>query len=417
MSRAIARPFFVSDAPHFGGAERYIVAMCRAASRRGLQPGVLWVDRGGDGGPVLERLRQAGGPVKVLDGRPGRGAGLVCGFLGALDELAADALVFNACGRPGFWLLPWAARRRGLPCAWVHQMVDARDHRRLPARWWNGRLEGLAAWRVPQTLRHALAMAACRAVVTLNEADAERIVRWMRAPRDRLHVIPHGVDCAEYRFDAAGGQRVRASLGIPPAGSGRLVIGTAGRLVRGKGVDLLIRAAALLRDRGLDVDVLVAGQGEAEAELAELAGRLGLAGRVHFAGFMQDMPAFYSALDAFVLCSLTESFGLAIAEAMACCRPVIATPTCGASRQIEHGVNGLLLPAFEAGALAGAMAGLAGDPGRAASLGQAGRQSVLRRYSIERTLERTLRALRSPGRPRPCAVDPLPAVGVGEEHA
>ncbi len=417
MSRPIARPFFVSDAPHFGGAERYIVAMCAAARRRGLSPGILWIDRGIAGEAVMERLRQEGAPVKVLDGRRGAGTGLVRGFLSALDETGADALIFNACGRAGFWLLPWAARCRGLPAVWVHQMVDARDHRRLPARWWNGRMEGLQTWRVPQAVRHTLAMAACRAAVTLNEADGERIVRWLRAPRDRLHVVPHGVDCTEYRYDAAAGMRLRAALKLPPPGAGPFVVGTAGRLVRGKGVDLLIRAAALLKDRGLDVEVLVAGDGEAKTELAELAAGLGVAGRVHFAGFMEDMPAFYSALDAFALCSLTESFGLAIAEAMACCRPVIATPTAGALRQIEHGVNGLLLPGFDAGALAEAIARLAGDSRAAARLGEAGRRSVLQHYSIDLTLERTLRALRGRARACSCPVDPPQVVAVGEERA
>jgi len=109
------------------------------------------------------------------------------------------------------------------------------------------------------------------------------------------------------------------------------------------------------------------------------------------------MPAFYSAVDLFALCSRTESFGLALAEAMACRRPVIATPTSGATRQISHLHNGWQLDSF--------------DPPRSRTQsprwpptarprehGNKGRDTVIRQFNIDLTLEQTLRALRGPSR-------------------
>ena len=110
--------------------------------------------------------------------------------------------------------------------------------------------------------------------------------------------------------------------------------------------------------------------------------------------FVDDMPAFYSALDVFVLGSRTESFGLALAEAMACERAVVATPTSGAHRQIEHHVFGWQLESFEPAELAEALAAFAADADLRDRLGKTGRMSALRRFGIETTLDQTLAALR-----------------------
>jgi len=79
----------------------------------------------------------------------------------------------------------------------------------------------------------------------------------------------------------------------------------------------------------MPVELVIAGTGPERAALAALAAARGLNGTVRFVGFVEDMPAFYRGLDAFALASDTESFGLALGEAMACERAVVATPTAG----------------------------------------------------------------------------------------
>jgi glycosyltransferase EpsD len=231
-------------------------------------------------------------------------------------------------------------------------------------------------------------------VVTLNREDAKRTVRWHRTDSNKIHVIPHGVDCDHYRFDPAARSRLLEQIDQNGSEASSLIVGSAGRLVHGKGIDLLLHAVKRLRDNGITATTLIAGGGDAEDELKELAVELGITDHVHFFGFVDDMAGFYSACDVFVLPSMTESFGLAIAEAMACERAVVATPTSGASRQIRHRKNGWQLNRFEPNELAEALAMLGGDADLRRELGIQARIDVRRCFSIDLTLERTLRAFR-----------------------
>ena len=395
MGRSIGRLTFVSDGPHLGGAERYIVAMARAALRRGIRPHIWWLPVPNGRNDVFTGPQTADLDVdRVPFTRTGTFAGLARAFREMQVHRQPDALVINASGRPRFWLLPLLARLVGKPSVWVHQMVDGRDHRRLQPRRLGGHLEGLQLWRVPQLFRHRLAAAAASAVITLNSEDRERTVRWQRVRRDKIRVVPHGVDLDRFRFDAEGRDKLRCQWGLLAGDADDpLIIGTAGRLVMGKGIEMLIEATALLKARGTACQLVIAGDGPDRSEMQALAHRLGVLDRVLFVGFIQDMPAYYSALDVFALCSATESFGLALAEAMACERVVIGTPTAGARRQIDHGHSGWQLRTFDATELADALAGLYEQPGQFSTLGREARLAVTRQFSIDLTLERTLRVL------------------------
>lgn len=420
MRRMVRQLVFVTDAPHFGGAEQYIVAMAQAARRRGLDASICWLPGQDCDEAVFDVARESGIRLEILPRqRTGNLRGLAREFTAMLRRERPDGLIINACGRPRFWLLPWLARRASVPAVWVHQMVDACDHRRLPARWVGGRIEGLHCWRLPQMLRHRLAGMAATAIVTLNTEDRERIVRWQGVCRDKVFAIPHGVDCERFEFDATGRKRWHGAWGINGVSPRPFVVGTAGRLSREKGVDLLIEAASIARRQGLPLLLVIAGRGNEHDSLARLAADRSLTETIRFVSFVQDMPAFYSALDAFVLCSRTESFGLALAEAMACRRAVIATPTSGATRQISHLHNGWQLSGFEASEMAQAIITLAGDAARCERMGNNGRESVMRHFSIDLTLERTLRALRGTARERSSlcwpGMDELPFVSMTAE--
>jgi len=410
MRRSIRRLTFVTDASGFGGAERYIVAMARAAERRGIEPHLYWTPIPAaamdafSGVPDLSTTTIAPEQTQTL-------SGVVSCFRAMIESRCPDALVINASGRPRLWMIPWLTRSAGIPAVWVHQMVEGRDHRRLRPRWFNGRIEGPQFWRVPQALRHRLAARAASAVVTLNAEDRERIVRWQGVPREKIRVIPHGVDVEQFRFDSSGRRRLHDAWGLNPnVNPSPLIVGTAVRLVAGKGIELLIEAAALLIRRGVSVILVIAGDGPQRDPMLELARQCGIADSVRFVGFVEDMPAFYSALDVFTLCSATESFGLSLAEAMACERPVIGTPTAGAMRQIEHRKNGWQLNGFSPAELADALAWMHCNPDERARMGRNGRETVINHFSIDLTLERTLRALRGPARER----SPLRWPGMGQ---
>ncbi len=126
---------------------------------------------------------------------------------------------------------------------------------------------------------------------------------------------------------------------------------------------------------------------------------------VEFLGEVHDLPAYYSSLDVFALCSQTESFGLALAEAMACARPVVATPTAGARLQIEPDRTGCVLSTHSAVELASVLGRLYADVAGREEMGRRARNAALRHYTIDQTLTRILEVLgpRTPQR-QPIAV-------------
>ncbi|HOJ52951.1 MAG TPA: glycosyltransferase [Phycisphaerae bacterium] len=396
----IRRIMFVTDAASFGGAERYVLDMAAAARRRGIDPCLCWLPcREPDPG-LRERLGESGIPLVTSCQNSACGPLRFIGeFRDLLRRVRPEGLVINASGRPRWWLSCWLARLAGVPAVWVQHMVEGRDHRRVRPAWLGGRMEGPQWWRIPQALRHRLASLSATAVVALSPADRDRIIRWQRINRERITIIPPGIDCARFTFDAQARRRLRESWGLDGAegytSHAPFVIGTAARLVPRKGVETLIEATALLRSRNIPAVAIIAGQGPERDAFVRLAQARGVSDAVRFVGFIDDMPAFYSALDVFALCSETDSFPLSIAEAMCCGRPVVATPTTGARAQIRHLENGWQLDGFEAGELADALATLYADPALRERLGHTGRLGVCHQLSIDLTLARTLQTLRS----------------------
>lgn len=405
MIRTIRRLTFVTDGPHFGGAERYIVSSAQSALGKGLNPHIWWIRLPLAAADVFESARSSGIPVmETATEDAGSLPRLARAFRRMLRNQRPDGLVINACGRPRLWMIPWLARWSDTPTVWVQQMIDATDHRRLPPALLGGRMEGLHLWRVPQALRHHLAGRAATAVVALNDDDRERIMRCHCVPRNRIRVVPHGVDVRQFRFDAHKRSAWRRQWGLGESGSNlSLVVGAAGRLSKEKGIDLLIEAGAILHQRNCPILIVIAGSGGECAALADLAEKLGIPDRVRFIDFVDDMPGFLSALDMFAMVSRTESFGLALAEAMSCERAVVATPTSGSRQQIEHRVTGWQLGGFDPHELADGLWALAGDAHLRTSMGRAARMNVQRCFSADLTLERTIAALTGPAGRRPVA--------------
>ncbi len=135
----------------------------------------------------------------------------------------------------------------------------------------------------------------------------------------------------------------------------RLLIGAAGRLSAEKGFDLLIRAVHPLLQGGLDVDLVIVGEGDERPRLEALIAELGLADRVQLLGYRSDLPDWYEAMDVFALSSLREGLPNVLLEAMALETPVVATRIAGVPRLVRHEENGLLVEPGSVEALAGAL--------------------------------------------------------------
>jgi glycosyltransferase involved in cell wall biosynthesis len=193
-------------------------------------------------------------------------------------------------------------------------------------------------------------------------------------------VVVNGVDVAA--IDAArSGDEVRRELGLP---EGVPVIGLVGRLDHwGKGHKELFEAMATLKERH-GLHALIVGGGRKIDEVRQVAASLGLAGVVTFLGPRRDVPDLLNAMDIFVLPSYSEGVSLALLEAMAAGKPVIATAVGGLPEVVTEGDNGLLIPPRDAEALAGALARLLTDPALAQRLGANARARVRENFSLDR---------------------------------
>ncbi|MDZ7809374.1 MAG: glycosyltransferase [Arhodomonas sp.] len=155
----------------------------------------------------------------------------------------------------------------------------------------------------------------------------------------RMIAIHNGIDTAAFAFDPDARERVRAELTLEAATPLLLAVG---RLWEQKDYSNLLRAFARLAGDGRPPRLAIVGDGPLRAELEGLADSLGVTDRVRFLGIRHDVPALMAACDLFVLSSAWEGFGLVVAEAMACERPVVATD-CGGVREVV-GDAGFLVP-------------------------------------------------------------------------
>ncbi len=190
------------------------------------------------------------------------------------------------------------------------------------------------------------------------------------AGRTPIRMIPNGVDTA--RFAPAGD--------LSGEGPARLVF--VGRLVRQKGLDVLLAALARLPQSAC-FELSVLGDGPLRRELSEQADRLGLGEKVRFAGWIgrEDMPGLLRRADAFVFPSRDEGMPNAVLEAMASGLAVAATRIAGNEELVVIGETGFLVPPDDPAALADVLARLIADRTLCARLGAAGRDKVVRDYS------------------------------------
>ncbi|MFE3072705.1 glycosyltransferase [Streptomyces sp. NPDC059247] len=161
--------------------------------------------------------------------------------------------------------------------------------------------------------------------VAVSASVARRLADW-GVPRDRIRVVPNGIETDRFAFDADARRRARRALGIPGDAH---VVGGVGRLAPGKRFDLLVRAVAEVPDARL----LLVGDGERRADLLALARSLGVADRVLLTGARADplpagsagpsLPGLLAAMDVLVSPSPDETFGLAVVEALAAGLPVL----------------------------------------------------------------------------------------------
>ncbi len=210
-----------------------------------------------------------------------------------------------------------------------------------------------------------------RAVICNSEMVRTEIGRRFGTAADKLVLIRNAVDATAYHPGLAAESRdaVRQQLGIPRTARVALHVGSG---FERKGVAGFLRALSRAPCAPWGV---VVGRDKRSARYAALSRRLGIAGRVRFAGAVSDVRPYYAAADALVLATLYDPQPNAALEAMACGLPVVTTPKCGAAELLREGESGFVRDALDADGIAAAIERL--EPDVARTMGAAAREAVL----------------------------------------
>ena len=228
------------------------------------------------------------------------------------------------------------------------------------------------------------------AIITVSPKQRQEILDYGIGRPEKVHAIGLGLDLQAFVNCAEVRGALRQELQIEPDVT---LVGIVARLVPVKGFSYFLKAARLVSERFPKCLFVIAGDGELRDTLEREAEELGLGDRLRFLGFRRDLPEIYADLDLVVLSSLNEGLPVALIEAMAAGKPVVATNVGGVGDLVRHKQSGFLAPPQNSAALAesiGRMLSLSKT--ERAKMGRAGRKNVYPKYHIS-TLTTNLEAL------------------------
>ncbi len=309
--------------------------------------------------------------------------------------------------------IPLAARMQQLGVSQIHVHFA---NRATYAAMFIKRLTGIPYSFTPQAADFLIDLESQELLAAMCE-EAEFIIAPCDYAADKLAALCSG--------SAAKIRRVYNGIdpdAYPPASpqptADRLRIASIGRFVEFKGFQHIIEAIAIARSAGVDVEFHLQGDGPLRQQLENQADNLDVSDLVHFEGIVSidEMRRRFTEVDAFVLPCTTDQRGASdmlptvITEAMLAALPVISCPIAGVPEQVQHQTTGLLVDPDSPQQLAAALVELVSTPGKAAQLGQAGRQFATNTFSIQTTLpqlESLLTAVKAQAQPpqdRPCVL-------------
>lgn len=351
------------------GVEEETQSGVRTAYMAGTRPGKYSHEWGRAGPRFLERLH-AEDPVDVIWGE---GAG-------------------------AYYYLKWCRNSLDIPVVTFLQGTYLGE---LGTFWTRGRVFGewyaflrFVIWRSIQYFRWDLWYThGADAVIGASRENAS-MARWgYLLPRKKVTASVNGVDVERFAPEEKSGRRVRRDLGLD---NGAPVLFHCSRLEREKGAEVILRAFAELRYSHPDLRLLVAGDGTQRDELPALAEDLGVGDATLFLGHVPNeaLPAYYNACTIFVNPTLAvESFGITVAEAMACGKPVVASRRGGICTSIDQGRTGLLVSPGSVRQLVGALGTLLQDPVKLERMGMSSREKAVRELSEARMIDDVLTVL------------------------
>ncbi|HEX6939047.1 MAG TPA: glycosyltransferase family 4 protein [Longimicrobiales bacterium] len=216
-------------------------------------------------------------------------------------------------------------------------------------------------------------------IIAVSAFVKDMMVRTGRIDPRKIEVVHQSANLERFDPERVSGAGVREEFGIPDAAP---LVGIVANLGAYKRYDLFVAMAAEVLGQVPGAYFLSLGAGDPRPYL-EQARALGVPdGRIIFAGFRADVPRILAAVDMTVTTSWNEAMGSCWLESLAMEKPVVSFDGGGAPEVVRHGETGYLAPFPDTRAFAGRVAELLRDPDRARAMGRAGRQDVLRRFSL-----------------------------------
>src|SRR5580704_8916084 len=351
----------------FGGAGRIILRLGQVAKAEGWQVDVLTTD------PVFQRaVRQYGLGLVNMDvvRREIRPLWDLGGLVRLSNFLRREhyEIVHTHTSKGGF-VGRLAARLAGVPVI-VHTAHGFAFHESSPAsaRLFYSTLERIASrW--------------CDRIVSVSEFHRRWALELGICRPPKILAIPNGI--AALASPGVVPADLREELGVR---EDELLILSMARLAPDKGLEYLIEAAALLLRTERRFRIAIAGDGEVRAQLEELAFNLGVSDRVRLLGFREDVSDLLAACDLVVLPSLREGLSIALLEAMAAGKPIIAT-SIGSHRELAGQAEiARLVPPADAAAISEAILQISGDPALRTRIGATARNLFESHDTEERML-------------------------------
>ena len=263
-----------------------------------------------------------------------------------------------------------AAKLAGAPVIISSQHNDDQFRRSLPMIWLN-RL--LAHWQTK--------------IIVISDWVGKFLQEVEGIPAEKITRIHYGLDPKPIEA-LADPAYIRQQFQIP---DGAPVIGTIGRLTAQKGQTYLLDAARLLKSDFPNLRVVIIGDGELRHDLEAQAKTLDITDNVIFTGsrIYHETMRLLSGMDVFVFPSLWEGFGLALLEAMALKKPIVASNVSAIPESVLHQHTGLLVPPQDATALAQAIRLLLNSPDKVTKMGEYGYQRLQTEFSVEAMIRAT----------------------------
>ena len=371
-----------------GGLNVYVREVCSAFSDRGIATDIFTRRQSSDD-PAIESLAPLSRVIYLPAGRSLDKYSLyneVPAFAAGMRSFAENEQLEYDLLYSHYWLSGEVAclLRPGMGVGWAHiaHTLGLVKNRTLAG---GARPEPLLRIRVEGEIAQQANL-----LIASTADEGDDLIRSYGADPEHVYVVAPGIDLATFQpLDRA---EARRKIGY---GAGRLLL-FVGRLERLKGVEIAIRALALLRDREHDdLRLIVLGEDSRDGDESEkerlkaAASALGVRDRVDFLGSVahHELPYFYAAADALVMPSYSESFGLVALEAQACGRPVVASGVSGLRSVVRDEVSGYLIDGDDPATYAERIGRLLADPELAQQMGRRGRL-LAQRFSWTGTAER-----------------------------